>query len=344
MAVSNATQTSSINQVQQNNNDPNVGQNTAGKGVLGNNGPTPTVDNQPGYTAMMQSLAAMVPNMNGPMIELFLAEITAKMKDVEENANTERYKNDQEAKRSSLAEKKEKLDEADKKIQESIDAKNSGNIFEIIKMVFQAIAAALMAVLGALLACVPGLQAVGGLMIAAAVVSVIMLVDSAVQQATGMGIVGNCMKAAGCSPEECAKGDMGFRIGMAIVGLALAIATAVVSGGSSVVSAVASLSSAIGAFKTAATMINTGLSIASAATDIVTTGIRTDAAVDSADAKKLQAQAKEMEALLAQLDDFIDMALSRLIGASNRFNEILDAITDMMQSHAQSMSNAKFTA
>lgn len=343
MAIS-ATQTSSINQVQQNTNDPNVGKDVAGKGVLGNNGPTPTVDNQPGYTAMMQSLASMVPNMTGPMIELMLAEISAKMKDVEENANTERYKNDQEAKRSSLAEKKEKLDEADKKIQESIDAKNSGNIFDIIKMVFQAIAAALMAVLGALLSVVPGLQVLGGLMIAAAVISVVMLVDAAVQQATGMGIVGNCMKAAGCSPEECAKGDMGFRIGMAIVGLALAIATAAVSGGSSIVSAVSSLSSAVATFKSIATTVNTGLNIASAATDIVATGIRTEAAVDSADAKKLQADAKEMEALLAQLDDFIDMALSRLIGASNRFNEILDTITDMMQSHAQSMSNAKFTA
>lgn len=320
------------------------GKDVTGSGTLGENGPTPDAGQQPGYTALLKSLGSMMPQITGEMVELFLAEISAKMKDIEEQAQTDKFTSDQEAKRASIAEKRAKLDEADKKIQEAIDARNSANIFDIIKMVFQAIGAALMAVLGALLA--PVCPVLGGLMIAAAVVAVVMLVDAAVQKGTGMGIAGNLHKLANpnATPEECAKADMGFRIGMAIVGLALAIATAAVSGGSTIAAQLATLSSTVATFKSIATGINTGIAIGTAVGDGVTAGIRADASMKDAEAKKLQASGKDMEALMQMLDEMIDMALSRLIAASNRFNDILDAITEMAEDKSKSLSNAKFTA
>jgi hypothetical protein len=341
MAIT-ATTTTTVSTQTQVSTDTVQGKDITGAGLLNSNGPAPDIQNQPGYSAIIESLARAIPQMSSGAGEIFLAEVAAKMKDVEEQAQTDRYKTDQEAKRASLAEKKEKLDEADKKIQESIDARKSGNIFDIIKMVFQAIAAALTMVLGALLA--PVCPVLGGLLIAAAVVSIVMLIDAAVQQGTGMGIMGNIVKAAGGSPEDIAKADMGFRLGMAAIGLVLAIATAAVSGGATIAAQLAQLSTAVSTFKTIATAINTGISIGSAGLDIGATVVRTEGAEKSAEAKNLQASAKDMEGLLAQLDDFIDMALSRLIAANNRFNEILDSITDMMQDKAQSLSNARFTA
>lgn len=317
------------------------GKDITGKGSYGENGPTPDVGSSPSYSALMETLGALMPQMSGDMVDIFLAEISAKMKDVEEQANTDKYKNDQETKRAQLAEKKAKLDEADKKIQEAIDKRNSGNIFDIIGMIFQAIGAALAIALGAVLSAV--CPVAGALMIAAGVVGIVMLVDSVVQKATGMGIAGNIAKACGASPEECAKADMGFRISMAIVGIVLAIASAAVSGGATFANAVQQLSTAVQSFQKAAQTVQNITTMASAATEITSTAIRTDAAVTEADAKKLQATVKDTEALMQTLDEMIDMALSRLIAASNRFNDMLDAITDMMQDRSKSLSSAKFT-
>lgn len=331
-----------VNQTNQTQTTQTVGKDITGSGNLKNTGKTPDTTSQPSYNAILSSLSSMMPQMNGAMVEIFLAEITAKLKDVEENANTDRYKNDQEAKRTSLAEKKTKLDEADKKIQDAQDAMKSGNIFAILKMVFQAIAAALSIVLGALLS--PIVPVLGGLMVAAGVVGIIMMVDAAVQQGTGMGIMGNIVKAAGGSPEDVQKADMGFRMGMAAIGLILAVAMIATGRVDSIVEQMANLAGKVEQFRQIASGITSAINIGTAVGDSVQAGINVKVADSQSDAKKLQASAKEMEALLAQLDDFIDIALSRLIGAMNRFNDMLDSITDMMSDKAQSLSNAKFTA
>jgi hypothetical protein len=317
------------------------GKDITGSGNLGENGPTPDLKNVQGYTEMMAALGSLLPQMSGDMVEVFLAEITAKMKESEDKASTDKYKSDQEAKRTELGAKKAKIDEAEKKIQESIDKRNSGNIFDIIGLIFQAIAAALAIVLGALLSAV--CPVAGALLIAAGVVGIVMMIDSAVQMATGLGIAGNIAKAAGASPEECAKADMGFRIAMAIVGIALAIAAAVVTGGASFAGAVQQLSTAVQSFQKVAQTIQNITTMASAANDIVSTAIKTDAAVTEGEAKKLQAKAMEKDANIQLLEELIDMSLQRLIAAGNRFNEMMDMITDMIKDKGDMLSNAKFT-
>lgn len=317
------------------------GKDITGSGNLGDNGPTPDLNNVQGYTEMMAALGSLLPQMSGDMVEVFLAEITAKMKESEDKASTDKYKSDQEAKRTELGAKKAKIDEAEKKIQESIDKRNSGNIFDIIGLIFQAIAAALAIVLGALLSAV--CPVAGALLIAAGVVGIIMMVDSAVQMATGLGIAGNIAKAAGASPEECAKADMGFRIAMAIVGIALAIASAVVTGGASFATAVQQLSNAVQSFQKVAQTIQNITTMASAVNEVVTTSIKADAAVTEGEAKKLQAKAMEKDANIQLLEELIDMSLQRLIAAGNRFNEMMDMITDMIKDKGDMLSNAKFT-
>lgn len=317
------------------------GKDITGSGNLGENGPTPDLKNVQGYTEMMAALGSLLPQMTGDMVEVFLAEITAKMKESEDKASTDKYKSDQEAKRTELGAKKAKIDEAEKKIQESIDKRHSGNIFDIIGLIFQAIAAALAIVLGALLSAV--CPVAGALLIAAGVVGIIMMVDSAVQMATGLGIAGNIAKAAGASPEECAKADMGFRIAMAIVGIALAIATAVVTGGASFASSVAQLSNAVQSFQKVAQTIQNITTMAEAVNTVISTSIKTDAAITEGEAKKLQAKAMEKDANIQLLEELIDMSLQRLIAAGNRFNEMMDMITDMIKDKGDMLSNAKFT-
>ena len=68
---------------------------------------------------------------------------------------------------------------------------------------------------------------------------------------------------------------------------------------------------------------------------------RYEAAKNRADAKKLQTEAKRMEALMQQLDDFIDKALSRLQSGRARFLEQLDNIVVGNTDRMQQISRAK---
>lgn len=340
----NVNNSTPVNQTNQTQSTQIVGKDVTGAGILGANGKlVPDVlQLATSYAQLMASLGSMMPLQKNPDSEILLADAMAKMKDIEENANTEKYKNDQEAKRSSLAEKKAKMDEADRKIQEAQDAMKNGNIFAILKMIFQAIAAALSVVLGALLVGV--CPVLGGLMIAAGVVGIIMMVDAAVQQGTGMGIMGNIAMAVTGDEKVAREADMAFRLTMAAVGLILAVAMIAAGRVDSIVDQLAQLSTKVDQFRQIATGITAAINIGTAVGDSAQAGVNVKAAENQSDARKLQASAKEIQAALAQLDDFIDIALSRLIAVMNRFNDMLDSLTDMINDKAQSLSNAKFTA
>lgn len=317
------------------NNEKAVGQGTG----AGNTGPVP----QPGmfqaaaYGALMQSMMALMPAMSNEDSSVKLMEATTLMKQIVETSEKDKIATDQEKKRTAIGEKTAKLEEAAKKIEESRRMRESGSIWDKIKLAFQAIAAVFMMILGAVLSAIPGFQAVGALMIAAGVISLVMMIDAAVKQATGLGIAGNLAKLAQPdNPDAWAKADMGFGISLAIVGLAAAVATFFVPGGQA--SAIATMAQAVGS------IVNGVIAGATAVGDITAGSMRYEASKRESEAKTLQAEGKEFAALLSQLDDIIDQALARLMAASDRFGAMMDALTEAMQDTGNSVSRARFSA
>lgn len=346
--------------------------------------PDPTPSNPVshlGASAFLESLASLMPNATAENVDIAMAEVVALMKDFQAKSDKETITSEQGSKHAALMEKAEKLQEASKKILDAIYKEEHASIWDKIKLAFEALGAILAIVLGAILIATGVGAVAGGLLIAAGVVGLIMVIDEGVKMATGLGIAGNIAKATGSSPEDCAKADMGFEISMAIIGIILSIATLVEGGGGfmAIVGTLSKLASTAKAVETGAEVASEGVEIASTATEVATAAAKTgsdfltkaqtignvvgtvnsvgtaivgvatsavnyEATILKADAKDLQAKAKEMEALIQNLDDLIDGALTRLMQSSKRFDDMLDGITSALKDKGDTMSHAKLRA
>jgi len=355
-----------------------------GTGAINGTGEAPPADatQQASIGNALASLTAFLSGASHTDVEVLLVQAAVTMRDTEASAQKSKINADEGSKKSELQAKEKKLDDAAKKMEEAEKAKHSGNIFDKIKLAFQWIGAVLAAALGAVLIATGVGAVVGGLLIAAAVTSIILAVDATVKETTGLGIAGNIAKASGASQEAIAKADMGFEIGMAVLGIVLSIA----AGGANVAGAVEGAISAgteageaaVEAGETAGTVVKTTLqaakqafsqimdestqamsqsaqlarttleigeavNTAGAGATQIGSGVENARATDlQADAKSMQAEAKTNEALIQQLDDMIDVALKRLMASSDRFNSILDGITDAMQDRNDSLTKARF--
>lgn len=187
----------------------------------------------PGTNALMQSLVALMPSISADAVDVAMAEVVALMKDFQSKSDKEGITAQQGAKHAALMEKQDKLNEASKKILDAIYKEEHASIWDKIKMAFEALGAILAIVLGAILIATGVGAVAGGLLIAAGVVGLIMVIDEVVKATSPdhLGIAGSIAKATGSSPEDCAKADMGFEISMAIIGILLAVATLVEGGG-----------------------------------------------------------------------------------------------------------------
>lgn len=329
-----------------------VGQPQTGSGVNAPNGGVPEPGRQT-YSMVMESLSAMLTPMSPVDVEVLLIQVAVEMKEAESTGAKEKIKVDQEAKRTALLEKDEKLEEAGTKIEEAIEERENASIFDKIKLAFEFLGAILMIAVGVLLLATGAGTAVGALMIAGGVVSLIMAIDSAVQMGTGQGIMGNIVylaaKADGKSEEEAkdmaSKADMGFRIGMAVIGIALAI-----GGGVGAFYAAPAAAAKLGtqAAQTAQTIakmassVDNAMNVVTAGADIGAGVYRYEATKHDAEANELKADGTDKQALAKMLDDFIDQALARLIASSDRFNAILDNITDAIQDRGETLSKTRF--
>ncbi len=316
--------------------DTTQGKDVTGSGITGASGPAPD-PTSPTYTSILQSLGAFMPQLASEMVDILLAEVVSKMKDIQEKNNTERLQIDEEKKRTMLTQKREKLDEATEKVQDAIAKEESSSIWDKIKLGFQALGAAIMIGLGVALLFIPGFQAVGALMITAGVISAIMVADALTKELSdsGMGIMGNIVLAAGGSEEQAMDADLGFGIALAVVGIAVAIATFFVPGGQA--NAMATMAQSI------ATIAGAVINITTATGDIAAGVVRYQAADLRADASELQAEAKEMEALMQILDAFMDQVMSFLMGSNDRFNEMIDGLMQNIQDKGATLSKAQFT-
>jgi len=316
-------------------------------------------------------------------VDVLLIQIAVAMRDTEAKNESSKINTDQEAKKAEMREKEHKLEEAAKKLQEALDKKNSSNIFDKIKLAFEWLGAILAVALAAVMIATGVGAVVGGLLIAAAVTAVVMAIDSTVQTATGMGIAGNIAyadaKAHGKTDAEAkeiaGKADMGFKISLAVLGIAFSLAAGGVGAANSFRSAIqagkdaAELGSKVKdiiiAAKTAfmqtmeqaGNAASQGMQLAGkalsageavntaavAGTEIGKAAVKYQETEARADAKNLEADAKQHEAMMQMLDDMIDQALSRLMAASDRFNTMLDDIVEAMNDRGNTLSRARLT-
>jgi hypothetical protein len=355
-----------------------------GQGSSATSGETPPLE-QPTKEAMAGALASLDAFLSGNGsvdVEVLLVQVTVAMRDTEAGNQKAKINTDQEAKKAQMKEKEAKLEEAQRKMDEAEAKKKSGSLIDKIKLAFEWIAAAI-AIAVAVVMIATGVGAVvGAMLIAAAVTSLVMAVDSTVQAATGKGIAGNLAMAFGASEEEAAKADMGFRISLAVLGIAFAIG----SGGAGAVSAARSaVSAGVKAADTARVAGETAVTVAkqaanaaksaftaalressgaltqgaklargaastaeatqaagAAATDIARNAVQYEETNLRAEAKKLESEAKSHEAMMQMLDDLIDQALARLMASSDRFNLMLDDITETMADRGNTLSRARF--
>lgn len=315
-----------------------VGRDITGSGVSGQGGTVPGTTADPAYGAMMEALAKFIPQIGGEVLDVLLLEITTKMKEAEEASQKDKIKANTEEKKTMLAEKRAKLDEATKKIEEQIEKEKNASIWDKIRMAFQALGALIMIAVGAVLAITGVGTAAGIAMMAIGAVMLVMTIDSILKAETGMGIAGNIAKATNpdISDEELAKIDMGFGIAMAAIGLIASIAAFFIPGNQ--VSAFATMAQSV------ATIANATISIATAAGDIYGGVTRYQAAQAGSEGKKLQAEAKQYEALVQMLDEYIDQAMQRLMGAVDRWNGIIEGLHDAIQDRANSVQKAALRA
>ncbi len=296
-----------------------------GQGVSGQGGALGPADT--GSNVMQQALAAFAPAISGNF-EAKLADITAKLKQVTGEVDKDRVLNEQESKRLNMKENQAKIEDSEKKLEEAEAKKKSGNIFEKIGQAFQALGAILMAALGAIMIATGAGAAVGALLIAAAVMTMMALVNSIVQSETGAGILGNIAKAI--DPDVDPNVVMGLDIGFTAVMIIGSIAATVATGGAATMGTVATIASA-------ATQIGAGVA------QIGASAFNISAAVDQSEAKQLQADTKDSEAIMQQLDDLIDQALQMLLQRSERFNALVDTVTGMMKDNTDALSATRFT-
>ncbi|MBC8130163.1 MAG: type III secretion system translocon subunit SctE [Rhizobiaceae bacterium] len=208
----------------------------AGQGIAAKGAVVP--DAPAGDTrSVVASLSFFTSNTPSVDTEVLLLQVTVAMRDAEATTQKSKINTDQEAKKAEMKEKEKKLEEAQEKLEKS----RSNNIFDKIKLAFEWLGAILAMVVAAV-AIATGVGAVAGtLLMVGAIAALVMVVDSTVKVATGLGIAGNLVMATAESrglsqteaKAEAAKADMGFTISLAIVGIVAAIAGGVASSASS---------------------------------------------------------------------------------------------------------------
>ncbi|WP_181705337.1 type III secretion system translocon subunit SctE [Chthonobacter rhizosphaerae] len=318
-----------------------------GKGAVGETGPVPPPGEAgkpptPDQTAaILASLAAFLPRMPEGDQEVALAEVITKLKEMQDANDREGIKAERGQKQAAIDEQRSKLDEAEKKQKQAEDKQKGASIWDKIKLAFQFLLSAISIIVGAIVA--PVAPALGALMIIGGVIGIVSGIDTATKMATGLGIAGHAAKAAGHNEDAVAKADMGFGIALAVAGAVVGIATAVVAfkGVADVAAAAAKIGEL--AYK-AINIAQAGATIVTAVGDTAAGAVRYTATKDMADASLSRASAKQSEAEIQMLDDLIDQAIQRLAASGDRFNQMLDALTEAMQDEGQSLTKAKFTA
>ena len=304
-----------------------------GSGVTGVSGSVP--DSSPMiYSSVLQSLRTMMPNVTSEDFEVLVAQITAKLKDVMGEVQESRANNEMETKRQAIQENQAKIEESKRKLDEAEAKAKSGNIFDILSLAFQALAAAFMTVVGALLVATGVAATAGALLIVSGAMMFLSVANSVCAKCNeGAGLLGSIAKAANGSEDLIMGLDMAFTGAMVIAGIALAV----FSGGVSMADTVNNT------FRAVTTCVEAGLAVAGAASQVVSSSFNMSATVDRADAKKVQAESQDIQAMMQMLDDLIDQAMALLMQIKDSANAMMNSVTEMLNDTGNTVSNTRFS-
>lgn len=326
-----------------------------GPGAAGGTGPAPDSNDPASPGNISITVVMSLVNFKPPGevdTAIVVAMIALELKHIQEETNSNKIKIDQEAVRSVLAIKKGQLEQAGEKIEAALAKEENASIWDKIKMGFEALGAALMVGLGAALLAIPGFQVAGAMMIAGGVMSLIMVADTMTKELSesGMGIAGNLALLNGESEEAARDFDLGFTIGVAVVGLAMSVGSGIAGfkAAAKTIEAVQTLAKAwqqvVGkALQSVATATDSAINVVTATADIVAGVKRYDAADLRADSNELRADAKEKEAVIESINSSIDIAMAAMMASSNRFAEILEDILLSVKDTGNTLSQARFT-
>ncbi len=305
---------------------PKTGQ--VSPGLMGNYTLPPAMKEK--LDRLIDMTRTMAPPEPGSDFEVLLAQVVSTLKEVTGKAEQSRADNEMASKKLQIQENQAKIEESKKKLDEAEAKKNSSNIFDILKMVFEALAAIAQMVLGAVLSILGG---AGGMLIATGAIMLAMMINNAVAKANdGAGILGSIVKAAGGDDKAVAAADGVFMAAM-IVGLIVTIAK----------NPVGNMKELMGAFAAMAVKVSqAALAATDAGMQVGSAGMKFEAAKATESAKKSQADSKEIEALMQQLDDMIDMALTLLMQVNQNVNQMMDSFAQMLNDAGDTMSNTKF--
>ena len=307
-----------------------------GSGVVGSRS-SATPDSGSTGGSVLVALASFLPRAVADF-ETRLAEITDKLKDVTSESETDRAQNQQESKRLNIKENQERADEAIKKYDDAKAKQKNASIWDKIGMAFQGLAALAMIVAGAALIATGAGAGLGAMMIAGGVMMALSLTNSimAMTSESGMGIGGQLARAFGADEEAARDWDQGVAIGLAVAAAVIAIATVVVTFGASAPAAIGAMQSILGA-------VSAGAAAGSAVTGAVSASIKHEAAQIRKEAMDKEAENLDVQAFMQMLDDLIDQAMQIMMGAMDRFNAMMDTLTEMSQDTMNSVSTVQFT-
>lgn len=308
-----------------------------GGGIGSQIGQVPDPDTLALLLGESMALTSFAPVTFGADFETRLAEVTDKLKTTNSEAEKSRVNNEMETKKLNLKENEEKMEKAQEKMDAAEGKGENGDIWNKISIAFQMLGAVLMAALGAALIATGVGGPAGALMIAGAVLMMVSAINSIVAASTedGLGIGGSIAKASGADMETAGNVDMG-------VGITLAVATAVVAIAATVVSGGAAGPALVGVMQNLLSIGSSVASTAGAVSTAVSTGYGAHAASLSKDGTEIQAKGKQNEAFMQQLDDLIDQAMTLLMSSTERFNAMMDSVTEMAQDNSNTLSNTRF--
>src|ERR1700712_3408371 len=103
-------------------------QGTTGAGSIAGTQAAPDAAGTSNLSEMMASIAGLIPKMSGDQLDVLIVSLTPKMKDTMDKSDKDAIKTNQDAKRIAIAEKRGKLEESLKKIQDAEDAQKHASI------------------------------------------------------------------------------------------------------------------------------------------------------------------------------------------------------------------------
>lgn len=331
-------------------------QGPVGTGAANAAGAAPDPARTTAMSGVIASLSAMMPKVSAQDTDVLLLQITTKLKETTEASEKDKIRADTSNKKAQIEEKQRKMDEAQEKIKAAEDKMKNLSIWDKIKIGFQFLSAIMTIAAGVIAALVgaaavatgalspAGVAAIAGgvMMVTAGVLMLYSAIDASVaaSREDGLGIAGLIEKdklmARGKTEEEAIQGgaekDKLSRTVIGAVTAALAIAGAIAAfpagGGAAILALASRVTGVVSAISTMAT----------SAGDITTGVLKYKATEEKSEGQLKQADGKRMEATIQVLDDMIDQAMTRLKGAGDRFNAMLDSLTEAIQDRGDSLS------